>query len=275
MTTDLDQACLASIFYHDLFDFPLTSLELIKWRGGKKFSKIDKELEIENKNGFYFLKGKEKNVPLRIIKKRIAKRKNKIAFKAASLLGTIPWIKFVGITGALAMENAEREADIDLLIITAKGTLWLSRGLALLLLSLLGIPLRRAKEKEVKDKICLNMWLEEGNLTWREKERNVYIAHEICQVVPLMNKDKVYEEFLFKNNWIADFWPNAVRIRKIKLLKGRKTKILISLLNKIAFKLQYLYMKTKITKEKITLTKAIFHPFDWGEIILSKFKKYE
>jgi hypothetical protein len=269
---NLDQACLASIFYHDLFDFPLTSLELIKWRGGKYFPKIKKTFEIEVKDGFYFLKGKEKNVPLRIIKKRIARRKNKIAFKAASLLNDVPWIKFVGITGTLAMENAERGADIDLLIITNKGTLWLSRILSFISLSLLGIPLRRAGEKEVEDKICLNMWLEEGNFTWSKKERNVYTAHEICQIVPLINKEKIYQEFLFKNNWIKNFWPNAVRIKKVKLAKRNKINFPILFLNKIAFRIQYLYMKSKITKEKISLTKAIFHPFDWGEVINSKLR---
>jgi hypothetical protein len=30
-------------------------------------------------------------------------------------------------------------------------------------------------------------------------------------------------------------------------------------------------MKSKITKEKISLTKALFHPFDWGEAILARF----
>lgn len=267
---NLDQAELASVFYHDLFDFPLTSLELIKWRAGRYFPKIKKPFEVETKNGFYFLKGKEKNIPLRLIKKRITKRKEKIAFKTAFFLEFLPFIKFVGVSGALAMENTKKEGDIDLLIITQKNTLWLSRGITLFSLLLFGFPLRRAGQKKAEDKICLNLWLDEGNFIWPKKERNTYTAHEIAQIIPLVNKKGIYEEFLFKNNWIKGYWPNSVRIKKIKVQKRKKTNFLISFLNRIAFYLQYLYMKKKITKEKVSLTKAVFHPFNWGEMILSK-----
>ena len=41
-------------------------------------------------------------------------------------------------------------------------------------------------------------------------------------------------------------------------------------LEKTAFKLQYLHMKNKITREVITPTRALFHPKDWGKIIMKK-----
>ena len=74
---NLDQAELASVFYHDIFDFPLASLELIKWRGGKHFPQIKKTFEVEEKDGFYFLKGRSRNVSLRMLRKRISKRQYK------------------------------------------------------------------------------------------------------------------------------------------------------------------------------------------------------
>ena len=61
------------------------------------------------------------------------------------------------------------------------------------------------------------MWLDESDMVWQRKDRNIYTAHEIAQIVPLINKDKTYEKFLSHNRWILDFWPNAVKIRKLQV----------------------------------------------------------
>jgi predicted nucleotidyltransferase len=266
---------IASLIYHDLFDFPLTAGELIKWTLGEKVVVPNwEERQIGNKGAYYFLGKNEAVVYKRILKKRISGRKIKIARKASQVLSLIPTVKMVAITGALAMENALDESDIDLLIIAKKGTLWTTRLIALISLMALRIPIRRFGEKDQKDKLCLNIWLTENTLTWPKKDRNLYTAHEIAQIKPLVDKDKTYEKFLAKNEWVRECWPNAVRISSV-LKNGKKIKPTapaggFNILEILAFKMQYLYMKSKITREVVTPTRAIFHPNDWGKIVLAR-----
>jgi len=123
------------------------------------------------------------------------------------VLRLIPFIKMVAVTGNLAMRNANQEDDIDFLIITQRKRLWLSRFLAVVLLELLG-KRRRPEEKEVKDKICLNMFLDEDHLEMSEKQQNLFSAHEILQLKSLYEKDKFYDKFLDQNRWVKKFLAN-------------------------------------------------------------------
>jgi len=255
-----------SVVYHDIFDFPLTLPEIIKWESGVDFGK---EVAIGTKNGFFFVDGREGIVLKRLMRKRISARKHEIAERAAGILKIIPWVKFVGITGALAMENADDASDVDLMIITRKGTLWQSRLLTLLLLMAVGFPTRRFGQKDQKDKLCLNMWLDENDLVWPKRDRNPYTAHEIAQIVPLVDKMKTYERFISANSWIKRFWPNAVVLGKLKRQVSKK-KSPFGLFEALCYLLQIKYMRAKITREVVTPTRAIFHPHDWGSLVLSK-----
>ena len=118
------------------------------------------------------------------------------------------------------------------------------------------------------------MWLDESDLIWSRKERNIFTAHEIAQIVPLVNKKKTYEKFISKNSWLRDYWPNAVRIRKQKREKSKMNlfSLPLKLLEPLAYKSQYLYMKRKMTREIATATRAVFHPVDWTEIVMSRFQ---
>lgn len=269
---------ISSVVYHNIFDYPLTFSELIKWRMGEKV-KIKGEYFMKISNGFYYLEGREGIVFKRLLRKKISAKKIKAARSIAKLLSKIPTIKMVGLTGALAMENVSDESDIDLMVVTEKGSLWLTRLITLFTLDLFKIPRRRYGDKDQKDKICLNLWLDEGALNWKEKDRNIYIAHEIAQVVPLVNKDRTYERFIAQNLWIKEYWPNAIR-STLKMLVtkdfkkgGLRSKVvffILRLIEKLAFKLQYQYMRSKMTSEVVSRNRAFFHPADWKKIVLSR-----
>jgi hypothetical protein len=257
-----------SVYYHDIFDYPLTFADLIKWNSGKDLPKIQKRVEIISKNGYFTLSGKEGLIYKRALRERISAKKLEIARKASKILSFIPSVKFVGVTGSLAMSNSSEESDIDLLIITKNGRLWTSRLFAYLFIAFSGIQTRRPFDRNQKDKLCLNMWLDESDLVWRSP-RNVYTAHEIGQILPLINKDGIYEEFLEKNKWILKYWPNSVKIQSSKV-KSKNQTFRPGITETLAFWLQRKHMKSKMTREVITKTRAIFHPNDWGEIVLSR-----
>ncbi|MEK7168938.1 MAG: hypothetical protein AAB778_02895 [Patescibacteria group bacterium] len=243
--------------YHEIFDFKLTKDELHKW---------------QYKNVKEFAKGFKNKT--RLQREKYSKKKLKLAKRAAILISKIPTVKFVGITGALAMNNAGRNSDIDLMIITKSGRLWMTRLLSYMAIWLNGYKTRKPNQKNEKNKLCINLWMDENDLTWNKLDRNIYTAHEIAQIVPLVNKNNIYERFLRCNRWILNFWPNSV-----KILRSKKTSNFISihliswLMEKLAYNIQYLYMSRKITREVVTPTRAIFHPNDWGKIVLEKLNK--
>ncbi|MBU0572628.1 hypothetical protein KKE18_02985 [Patescibacteria group bacterium] len=216
---------ISSLIYHDIFDYPLTPLELINWTAGEKiYFKNLENVKISTKNGFLFLSGKEGSTLKRLMRERISKRKIEKAKKAAKILSFLPTIKMIAITGALAMKNVNEESDIDFLVITKKGSLWTTRLLAMALLKIFGVPRRRYGDKRTKDKLCLNIWLDESDLVWSNNSRDIFTSHEISQIIPLINKDQAYERFLSKNIWITDYWPNATSARVGKEKKRSKTK---------------------------------------------------
>lgn len=266
-----------SVYYHDVFDFPLTQKELVKWKygGGKMRSKRYINTKISKKNGYFFLKGKQGLIKKRKERNIISEKKIKLAEKAGRTISKIPTVRMVGITGALSMKNADINSDIDLMIITNKNSLWTTRFLVWVLMKLKKFPMRKAGDKDAKDKLCLNMWVDEGFLEWNKKDRNLFTAHEILQLFPIVNKGKTYEKFVKRNRWVKKYWPNAQVLRKTEsqvednnLLK--LTAILCFFTEPVARRVQFEFMRKRITNETIEPQRAFFHPVDLSNIILSK-----
>lgn len=59
VSEDLNKEEKLSILYHDIFDYPLNFADIIKWKTGKKFPQSNLNFLVSNKNGYYFLEGKE------------------------------------------------------------------------------------------------------------------------------------------------------------------------------------------------------------------------
>jgi len=243
-----------AVKYHDIFDFKLTKSEALKW---------------QYKQSLPSVKGKnQKKSKGQLQRERYSKIKLKIAKKASVLISKIWTVKFVGITGALAMNNAGKDDDIDLMIITKENTLWTTRLLVYIFLKTANFKIRSPRDKLEKDKLCINLWLDENDLAWNKDERNIYTAHEIAQVIPIVDKKESYQKFLWSNKWILDYWPNSVNIEyKNKTVTTKNNR---SIIEKLAFNLQYCYTKNKITREVVTPTRAIFHPNDWGRVVTGK-----
>lgn len=258
---NLPSSQIKSILYHDIFDYPLNRIDIERWVVGERVKRADrKKNKVTFKKGFYFLEGRDSIIKKRIENERFSKGKIRKAKSAAKLLGVIPWIGMIGITGSLAMKNANKFSDIDLMFIVNRGTLWTTRIVVNILLMVFGFSVRRFGGGDEKDKLCLNIWLDDSDMLWRKK--NTFTAHEIAQVVPLVNKNKTYERFVWENRWIQNFWPNAVIIKKAPMHFSFWN---FGIIEELLFKTQYLYMKRKITKENVSSSRALFHPVDLSE----------
>lgn len=287
LLTQARSAILKTLAYSDLFDFPLSQEEL--WRYLKYDKPVDKKYflaalqqmtgqTLGYQAGVYFLLDHDFQVALRKKRSLISDKKLQRARLAARLLRIIPTIQFIGISGSLAMHNADQDDDIDLFIITQPGLLWTTRFLTVTLLSLVHM-VRKKRTKKTTNLVCLNMFMDESSLMLDSKRQDVYTAHELWQLKPLFNRQETYTRLLQANTWIGNFLPNAslltqhtsphpaVRLHRPTFLG----KIGETLLKTIQMNI----INHTRTTETITDTFLAFHPQDSREKTLEKFATHE
>lgn len=205
-----------------------------------------------------------------------------LAKRMAALLAKIPTVQFIGVSGGLALLNADREDDIDFFIVTKKNTVWTTRLFVVLFLELIGKRRRRGTAK-VSDSICVNMFLDEQKMQLPKEWRDLYLAHEVVQVLPLFSRQNTYEKFLLLNNWVDAFLPHAVDRGTTKNYTRNNVEnlfsvVLCGILQRYAFehaakKLQQWYMSKHRTREVVSDTILAFHPIDYRGNTLKAFEK--
>lgn len=205
------RAVLSTLLYYDLFSFSPTPQELVRFahREGLdgRFGEDDLTAESDwwsSRQGYWYLKGREQLIRRRAIMSRASEVKLKKARRIAKLLQLVPGVRFVGVTGSLSMESSLPEDDIDFLVITSRGRLWLTRALVLGALWTIGVKRADDGRSEHPDQVCANIFLSEDDLKIRD--HNLFIAHEICQMLPLLGPN-TYQAFLTANAWTSDFLP--------------------------------------------------------------------
>lgn len=284
----MEKAILKTLIYGDIFDYPLKAWEIHKWLIGKKASlqqvekglrNLNNESSIKHQAGYYFLPRRIQLVTKRKLKQKQSDKYLKQARVVARIFKIIPWVKLVGVSGSLAMQNAGKLDDIDLFVITDKNRLFLSRILMLGILNLLGKRRKpRQTKRQTSGKICINLLLEEDSLAQTNKD--IYLAHEILQMRPLWQKDGIYSKYLADNEWAFKFLPNwtstvdSINYFNFSLgSKSRRHPSLIDFLEKIAKWIQLKYMRTPQGMEKISNNALYFHPQDCRPQVLELYDK--
>src|SRR5581483_4533970 len=94
---------------------------------------LERQKKIFYQDGYYCLSDRVQNIALR--KERIVASQEKLQFakKIVWLLSKIPTVELIGVSGSVGVGNADRNADIDLFIITSENFLWTTRLLCVLL----------------------------------------------------------------------------------------------------------------------------------------------
>jgi hypothetical protein len=271
----LQKAIIATLTYHDIFAYPLKIEEIQNYLIEKKSSlkSINKAIEVLKAKkiidfhlNYIFLKKRLSLGYLRKKREKYSKNKLKKALLYTKILHYLPTIKCICATGALSMNNCTQNDDIDLLIICQKNTIWTTRLLANILL----LPFKRSpKNKDISNKACLNIFLDESDLMI--KVQNLYTAHEICQMKILWDIKNTYYKFIKKNNWFQKYLPNW-RPESGGVVKNKQLEVPIpKIIEKTLKHLQIFYMKSKITTETIGDTQLFFHPKNTQSAILKKF----
>ena len=294
----MEKAILKTLIYADIFDYPLNIFEIHKWLIGKKINlravekalkKLNQESRIMNHGGYYFL---PKRSGLVIKRKRREKQSKSFLLKAKFyvwFLKFIPWIKLVGISGGLAMKNADKKDDIDLFLVTTKNRIWLTRLLTIFILDFLGVR-RRAKMKpsQVAGKLCANILLEEDQL--EQTNKDIFTAHEVLQMRVLWERGGMYGKYLLDNAWAFKFLPNWVgdaRGPANLSLRGSKSRpvaisfkldshvasLLGMTMERLAKWLQLKIMRKPLGMERIQDGALYFHPNDIRSQVLLEFNQ--
>ncbi len=293
----MEKSIIKTIIYSDIFDYPLQINEIHRWLIGRKvglrqvekvLGKLVQSSKLKAQSNYFFLPERTGLVTKR---KRRADQSVKYFQKARMLcqiLKVIPWIKLVGISGGLALHNASGKDDIDLFVITGKDRLWISRLLALGLLSLTG-QRRKVSDgrRKIAGKLCLNILLEEDQL--EQKNKDIFVAHEILQMRPLWQRDGLYSRYLESNSWAFKFLPNWVGNSNASLrgMKRRSNlgqeaippRLLRSLwslamtgVEELAKWFQLRIMQKPKGRERIEDGALYFHPEDCRPQILSEYQ---
>jgi hypothetical protein len=266
------QAVSATVKYADFFHFPLSPQEVHYWLITDKptpFSSVKPFLTRS-------LTPKEKKFRLQV--SSFSSSKTEHAEKMTNVLRFVPGLKLVALTGSVAAGNSRSDDDIDLLIITSPYTLWLVRPLVLLLMTLF-FRRRYPGEDHAKaaNAFCPNLWLDSLSLSIPLEKRNLYTAHEVLQIVPLLDRGNTYRQFLYHNRWVKKYLANAYtslassqRISPSSKVGSPGSKILKYILapfNLIFFVIQFLYMYSKKTTESVHLHSAFLHTTDFASKI--------
>jgi hypothetical protein len=282
----------AAVCYGDIFDFPLTKDELEKFtiavhsgrRAGIYKNNMDRGIsrgilgtrksddDIQFSDGFYFLKKRNKLVELRKNRMKYSAQKLEIAQKMADFIRFIPTVQMIVVTGALAMENCNRDDDIDLLVVSSRGTVWTTRFFVVVLLELLG-KRRRPKDSSSSNKICLNMFLDEAHLKIPKNEQDIFAAHEVAQVKVLWGREDVIGRFWKDNEWVKNYLPNAYKNFPRRRVSKHIHHSYVGFMEPFFRSVQLMYMRGRRTNEVIQQGYLRFHPSDARDWVMPEYKK--
>lgn len=270
----ITQALQKTLLYSDIFDYPLTGDQLYQFSSmplsGKDFLSVAKTLPhvIYENTIYYFLPKRKKIVAERIRRKKISLKKIRDMQGIIKILSFIPSIQLIGISGSLALLHADKQDDSDLFFITRKNTMWITRLLVYFFLQIMG---RKRKRNNNAHALCANMFLDESDLQTIKEKQSLYTAHEVLQVVPIINKNNTYEKFLLANKWIQKFFPNVLFPKKKKEKNEFSFWFLLYPIEYLLRIAQLSYMKNKKTREIVTPTQIAFHPIDYERIIMKAY----
>jgi len=201
----LDQAIVQTVAYADVFDYPLTGDEIHRYLIGVPTSRGTLRGVLGNghlqsaltRSGRYFtLAGREAVIDTRRERGSVSTELWRRAVHYGRIIGDLPFVKMVAVTGALAMDNVA-DGDVDYLIVTEAERLWVCRALVV------GV-VKWAARRGVT--LCPNYFLSERALVL--EERNLFTAHEVTQMVPLVGL-ATYERMRQLNRWTETYLPNA------------------------------------------------------------------
>lgn len=281
----LRRAILTALAFYDIFDYPLTSLEIYKFVQNEKGESFAGTFDLNDivsvlaedvllqtrvtcRYGFYMLQGRESLYEARLGRHNEALKRWRKLQRLVKLVSGVPFLKMVAACNMFPIDTPSPQSDIDVFIVAKKGRIWLVRLLVTFLIGMTG----QWRHKKVAGKVCLSFFVSDGDLDLKSlyKDKNVwlepdpYLANWVNLVTPLYDRDNTGQAFREANGWVEDYifnYQNYSNLSSRRLESGwwfRFWQIwgeivmfgsIGSLLERFVRKMQLEYMKTRGDKE--------------------------
>lgn len=222
---DLPKDILRTVAYFDLFSYPVTPEQIYDYLPRNSVSQDDVRRKADElvRDGALIASGRYYHLPgyagtaalERNSGEHRAERMLAVARIVAHLLKRVPFLRAVFITGSLSKSIADRESDIDFMVVTVPGRLWIVRSMLTFLRKVFLLGSRKY--------FCTNYYVTEAGFPIRR--RNLYTAVETVTVKPVWNAAS-YERFLQQNEWTREFLPNMRAAADPALLISSRRSIL-------------------------------------------------
>ncbi|MBF6606351.1 MAG: hypothetical protein IVW53_12290 [Chloroflexi bacterium] len=204
MLDPVERAALEAIVYADVFDWPLTPLEVHRYLPipaaaaavAAALAALAAASVVVTRDDLVMLAGRESLADERRRRAAASERLWRAAAAYGRVVASLPWVRLVAVTGSLAVGAASDDADIDLLVVATDERLWLTRALTIAVV-------RAAAGRDVT--LCPNYFLARSAVALPERDR--FTAHELAQMVPIAGAE-AYRTLLDRNPWYREFLPN-------------------------------------------------------------------
>ena len=200
-----ERAILCTLLYYHIFRFPLTAAEIIRFSRCPVADAAELESRLELLAGrslighrppYYFV-GDLADVDARIEGEKRALAIMPTALKRSRLIARFPFVRAVAVTGTLSKGVMKEKDDLDFMVFTEPGRLWIARLLLMLFKKAFLLNSHRT--------FCINYLLSTNHLSIPDQD--LFTATEIAWMLPTSN-GSVYESFIDHNRWIESFFPN-------------------------------------------------------------------
>lgn len=205
----IEAAILRTVLYADIFSFPLTVEEIHHFLINEQPASLETVQDtlqestalqqwLRYERGYVLYGEQHDLIDVRLAHEVASEQLWRMALRYGRWLARLPFVRMVTLTGALAMRNAASgDDDLDYLVITTPGRVWLARAFTIVLV-------RLARLRGVT--ICPNYIVAENNLI--QTDENIFVAHEVVQALPLYGHS-LYQQMRAANDWTRTYLPNA------------------------------------------------------------------
>lgn len=233
--TALEESILRTLAWFAGFSYPLTAFEIWKWMllppPGTSLTQVLEVLEkstvvrsaVAHLDGMYLL-GNEESLGHAVRERQArfsdtARKLRKV--RALSWFFThIPWVRAVACCNTMGFWFTTEKSDIDLFVITRKGTVWLTRFLVVFPFWVTGQRPRVMDEEMVsehkalqpRDPFCFSFFVDESALDLSSIKipgGDPYLAYWCASLIPVVDKDHVLARFASENTWVTHVLPHV------------------------------------------------------------------
>lgn len=223
----VEQRILAVLAYFDIFDLALSVEEITNLMLGEKveLKVVEASLkkmagQVESDGILYALKEREVILSKRMEKRHQAEILKKKVRKYAWLYSWVPFVRGVAVCNYLSVGAVDEDSDIDLLVISAPGRIFLARVFLTIWMHLLGV---RRHHGKISGRFCLSFYVSDSALGFEkilEKPYDIYFIYWLMALWPIYGEKGLWTEVEKSNSWMSEGRAWKIGIREVKVGKN-------------------------------------------------------